>query len=362
MGTVIPRKRKDGTTAFNAQIVIKRKGVTVLREAKTFERRPAAMAWIAKREEELSRPGALEASMADDPPLSEVIDQYIRESRKAIGRTKAQVLTAIKQQEIADMKCSKVTSADIVGLAQALSTGRKPQTVQNYLSHLGSVVAIARPAWGYPLDPMVMKDVFAVTNKLGITGKSVERERRPTIDELKLILSHYADREKRRPSMNPMTKIVMFALFSTRRQEEITRIAWADLDEEGSRVMVRDMKNPGEKIGNNVWCDIPPEAMEIVTSMPRTEGVIFPYTADAISASFTRVTAFLGIENLHFHDLRHEGVSRLFEMGWSIPKVASVSGHRSWTSLKRYTHVRQTGDKYASWAWRDLLLLDRVKR
>ena len=56
-------------------------------------------------------------------------------------------------------------------------------------------------------------------------------------------------------------------------------------------------------------------------------------------------------ERLHFHDLRHEGVSRLFEMGRTIPLAASVSGHRSWSSLKRYTDIRQTGDKYEGWKW-----------
>jgi integrase len=54
---------------------------------------------------------------------------------------------------------------------------------------------------------------------------------------------------------------------------------------------------------------------------------------------------------LHFHDLRHEGISRLFEVGRSIPQVAAVSGHRSWQSLQRYAHLRQTGDKYAGWKW-----------
>jgi integrase len=76
---------------------------------------------------------------------------------------------------------------------------------------------------------------------------------------------------------------------------------------------------------------------------------IFPYNTDAISAAFTRACKLLGIEDLRFHDLRHDGISRLFEMGWNIPQVAVVSGHRSWQSLKRYTHIRQRGDKYADW-------------
>ena len=84
--------------------------------------------------------------------------------------------------------------------------------------------------------------------------------------------------------------------------------------------------------------------------MPKRKSEIFPYSPDAITANFTRACKLLGIEDLHFHDLRHDGISRLFEMGWNIPHVAAVSGHRSWVTLKRYTHIRETGDKYATWA------------
>jgi len=121
------------------------------------------------------------------------------------------------------------------------------------------------------------------------------------------------------------------------------------LDED--RILVRDMKHPGDKKGNNVYCELTPEALAIVKSMPRDEERIFPHSTDAISAAFTRACRILGIEDLRFHDLRHEGISRLFEMGRTIPQVAAVSGHRSWTSLKRYTHIRQSKDKYENWKW-----------
>ena len=53
-----------------------------------------------------------------------------------------------------------------------------------------------------------------------------------------------------------------------------------------------------------------------------------------------RVTRRLGLENLRFHDLRHEAVSRFFEMGLSVPEVALISGHRDPRMLFRYTHLR----------------------
>jgi integrase len=350
MGTIIARKRTNGTTAHLAQLVIKRNGAIVHREGKTFDRRQAAAAWLEKRETELAVPGAL-ARLTNDPPLCAVIDRYITESKKGMGRTKAQVLNAIKRHEIANRQCSTIASTDIVAFANELVTRMQPQTVGNYLSHLATVFAIARPAWGYPLDQSAMKDAIFVTKRLGVIGKSRSRERRPTLEELDNLMAYFGERQKRRPSSVPMQKVISFAIFSTRRLEEITRIRRIDLDDEGGRILVRDMKNPGEKIGNNVWCDLPAEALQIVRSMPSNTEEIFPFSTDAIGMGFTRACQLLGIKDLHFHDLRHDGVSRLFEMGLNIPQVAAVSGHRSWSSLKRYTHIRQTGDKYADWKW-----------
>lgn len=360
MGSIIQRKRKDGSVAWLAQISIMRQRQIIWRENKTFERRATATAWMEKRERELAKPGALEdlrISQTDkrNPTLADAIDLYISESAKAIGRTKTQVLRSVKTFDIASKPCGEITSVDVVSFArQKLNDGVKPQTVANYLSHLGAVFSIARAAWNYALDPQAIDDAWKVTKQLGMTRKSQARDRRPSLDELDKLMTHFLERSARRPSSVPMHRLVAFAIFATRRQEEIVRIAWADLDIEGRRVLVRDMKNPGEKIGNDVWCDLPEEALSIIKAMPKVAGQIFPYTTDAVGAAFTRACQLLGIEDLHFHDLRHDGVSRLFELGLNIPHVAAVSGHRSWTSLKRYTHLRQTGDKYKNWKWKQI--------
>lgn len=352
MGTIIPRRRKDGTTAYVAQIFVMRDG-NKLREARTFDREKAARAWIAKREAELSKPGALSQASAAKAgkTLADAIDRYTLESRRPLGKTKTQVFRTIKTHDIAARRCGSITSQDIVELAQTLREKAQPQTVANYLSSLASVFSIARPAWGLDLDPQAMADALKVAKQLGLTSKSRHRDRRPTLSELDRLMAHFGTIRIRRPDANPMQTIVAFAIFSTRRLDEITRIQWADLDESESRVMVRDMKNPGEKVGNDVWCDLPAEALRIIKAMPRGNGAIFPYGGDAIGAAFTRACKLLAISDLHFHDLRHDGVSRLFELGLNIPHVAAVSGHRSWSSLKRYTHLRQAGDKYAGWLW-----------
>jgi integrase len=355
MGHIVARKRRDGSTGYTAQIVLKKDGKVTHREAQTFDRRQAANAWMARREDELAKPGAIERERQrdNDPKLSDVIDRYVAESKREIGKTKAQVLRSIKEYDIAELRCSQITSADLVAFVKAIPAS--PATRQNYLSHLSAIFKLARPAWGYSLDYQAIKDAFVATKDLGLTSKGGKRDRRPTLDELDKLMEHFGRIKAQRPASAPMQKIIAFAIFSTRRQEEITRILWADYEKASgdhpARVLVRDMKNPGDKRGNHVWCHLPPEAAAIIESMPRVDNRIFPVSTDAISAAFTRACQFLGIDDLRFHDLRHEGVSRLFEMGRNIPLAASVSGHRNWSSLQRYSHIRRKGDKYADWKW-----------
>ena len=356
MAHIIERKRKDGSIAYLAQISIKRKDKYVYRESRTLDSRKMAKIWLAKRLKEIDMvKGDFSKLKARHVTLGDAIDRYVLESLKEIGRTKAQVLNSIKEDKIAGMRCGNIDSDDLVAYARRLVVDRAPSTVANYMSHLGAVFAIARPAWKIDLDEQAMRDAFKVCARLGITSKSRKRDRRPTLDELDQILTYFEEKHANWPKSMPMHKVIGFALFSTRRQDEITRIQWSDLEHENGRVLVRDMKHPGQKIGNNVWCDLPDPAMRIACSMPASHAEIFPFNRRTISTHFTRACQVLAIDDLRFHDLRHEGVTRLFELGYTIPLAASVSGHRAWSSLQRYTHINQVGDKYADWEWIDRL-------
>jgi integrase len=347
MGAILKRERKDGTTGYTAVVRVKKAGVVIHSETRTFDRESAANLWIKKREVQLMEPGALVKTK--DPTLAEVIAQYSLEKRKAHGTTKTQVLKTIGESKFAHKRCSEITSPDIVEYVNTLDC--QPQTRGNYTAHLASVFTVAKPLWGYPLDKRAMEDARVVMEKMGVTGRSNERSRRPTLDELERLLTWFDVGVRKRTDQIPMGRIILFAIFSTRRQEEITRITFSDLDRDNLELIVRDMKNPGQKIGNDVRTALTPEALLLIDSQPKGVGRIWGSNPSSISASFTRACKILGIEDLTFHDMRHEGISRLFEMGWTIPQAATVSGHRSWQSLKRYSHIRQTGDKYAGWPW-----------
>ncbi len=363
MGTIVTRTRKNGPVKYMAQIILSRHGAVVQRESKTFDRKPAAAAWIKKREAELAKPDAVLGARRGPraPTLGDAIDQLFKDSARPFGRTKEGVLKALKTYDIASLSCEAVDSPAIVTLAQELAKGgRAPATVGNWLSHLSSVFAIARPAWGWPLDERAMSDGLAVAKRLGLVAKSQRRERRPTLDELDRILKHFEERHWRRDDSGPMVAITVFALFSGRRQDEIVRLAWNDLETEGPspRVLVRDMKDPTKRAAMMYGVSFAEPALRIATAMPKRTPLIFPYNARTISAAFTRACSFLGIEDLHFHDLRHECVSRLSR--WAAPyrmrqpSRDTVHGH----PLKRYSHLRQRGDLYDGWKWIDRAVED----
>jgi integrase len=147
-----------------------------------------------------------------------------------------------------------------------------------------------------------------------------------------------------------MRPILWFAIYSSRREAEICRILAED-NREDSVVrngviitkrtgLVRDAKHPREKIGNHRRFVYRDEAWRIMQMQPESaDGRIFPYDSKSVGARFTRACQIIGIEDLRFHDLRHEATSRLFELGMDIPEVATHTLHSSWTELKRYAQL-----------------------
>ncbi|ETK19095.1 putative phage integrase [Pseudomonas sp. FH4] len=158
-----------------------------------------------------------------------MIKQYLLEVEKArpLGKTKKATLEAIGKMDIGKLNDTDVTTQCLVDFAlwrmSREGGGVQPQTAGNDLAHLGAVLAIAKDAWGYQVDPLSMGGARRVLRKLGYNLKSRERDRRPTLDELGKVLVYYQAMQARRPTAINMLKVVGFALFSTRRLDEGAR-------------------------------------------------------------------------------------------------------------------------------------------
>jgi integrase len=74
----------------------------------------------------------------------------------------------------------------------------------------------------------------------------------------------------------------------------------------------------------------------------RINSRVFSLQAESKSQAFERACGShrSNINDLRFHDLRHEATSRLFEKELNVMEVAAITGHKTLDMLKRYTHLR----------------------
>lgn len=343
MGTIVSRRRKDGSIGYTAQIRLNREGKCVHSESETFDRRQLATEWTRRREAELDQQRARGEPVGKGITLNELLEWYGKDIKALTpwGRTKEADLKRLRSYDIAKKNVLRLTTGDYIAHVEIRRhEGAGPATANNDLIWLRQVLRSGRASLGLQIDLQALDDASHELRTRRVTGKAKERQRRVSPEEENKLLEHFAVRDVR--AEIPMADIVRFALLSARRQEEITRIKWSDLDRDKGIGWLDDVKHPRKKIGNRRAFRLLSEAWEVIEQQPCNdkEERVFPYNPKSISAAFTRACHLLGMRDLHFHDLRHEATSRLFERGYDIPEVAHFTLHESWTTLKRYTHLK----------------------
>lgn len=367
MSHIEERTLKDGSTSYKAEVVVRVEGKRVKKTA-TFDRHKTAAAWAAKIEKEIKAGdfSSIEKTKHQEAKtVADAINEYLSRTQEDLKSTKKQVLTAVASGRFnfSDVKLKDLKSSDIVSFARELTdgvkdvrAGVKPATVSSYLSHTTTVLQRAKDFFGDEFE-CSHGEILAgrrSCNVLKLSGKPETRERRPTLQELDTLMQYFKLRHENDRRTIPMHIIIAFAIFSCRRQSEIVKLLWKDYDDESSDILVRGMKHPTKPNGITLTASLTPEAVRLINVMYRRRKNgprIFPYSADVISRSFTDACELLEIEDLHFHDLRHEGVSWLRETGMSVSQVMMISRHTSTQTLDRYTNMKSTVNKFADWKW-----------
>lgn len=129
--------------------------------------------------------------------------------------------------------------------------------------------------------------------------------------------------------------IIDFAIETGMRRSEILRLSWKNLSTAERIAYINDTKN-----GSKREIPLTSKAIEVIAKLPAQKEIVFPTSDYAVRHAWDRLVVRAGIEDLRFHDLRHEAISRFFEAGLSVPEVALISGHKDFRMLARYTHLR----------------------
>jgi hypothetical protein len=136
MATIRPRRRRDGTLAYLAEVRIKRGGHLVHRESRTFDKRGVATAWSAKTEKQLAEPGSLLTRKRREVhgPLRRVLKKYREEvsDLRPMGRSKTAHIKFLETTPLADIDTEEIKSADLIQhVRNRRKSGAGPSTANN---------------------------------------------------------------------------------------------------------------------------------------------------------------------------------------------------------------------------------------
>ncbi|RDS82847.1 site-specific integrase [Dyella monticola] len=328
----------------NWRVQVRRKGHYL---SETFRRRKDADSWALDAERRIDRGEKPTSRTCVDPTTFEhLIDLHLtdmHEVGKSPRRTKRFSLELLRE------KLGKVQIRDL-GRERFIQFGRNrakegagPATLSMDIGYIRTILSHAAAVHGIDVSTESIALARIALKRLGLVGKSRERDRRPTPDEISRIIEYAANNPRQ---TIPIDRIVPFAIATAMREDEICRFTREDVNQATRTLLVRDRKDPREKEGNNQKVPLLDatgfDAWRILQTQARlSKGTdrVFPYNPRSVGTAFRRICKKLKIKDLHFHDLRHEATSRLFEAGFSIEQVVLVTGHKDWKMLKRYANL-----------------------
>ncbi|MBI2275725.1 MAG: site-specific integrase [Dechloromonas sp.] len=269
--------------------------------------------------------------------LSKALDNYEMEvtpSKKGADVEKGYI-RKIKRHSIAKKSIYRITPEDLIGFLADLKRETKGkmngqpltgESKRKYASLISDLYEIARKRWRLAVANPV-KDI-----ELPLPCKSRKR-RLEGDEESRLIEALKTSRNKL------MLPLVQLAVETAMRQGELLKMSWEDLrlDENHGTAQLRDTKNGEDRV-----VPLSSRAVAVLAGLPRPikGGKIFPMTKNSVRTAWDYACKRAKINDLRFHDLRHEATSRLFELGLDRIEAASVTGHKTLQMLKDYTHLR----------------------
>lgn len=317
---------KRGDRQWQARI--RRKGHSV---TETFETKARAEAWARQVESDIdaARYHSVSAEV-ERVTLNEALERYLveRVPLKAGVKQNAGIVRLWQRTKLATRPLGSIRSSDIALYRDEMLKSVGPQTVVHRLNLLSNLFNVAATDWG----------MEGLVNPVGRTRKPSlpsGRDRRLAPDEEARLLEACDASQS-----NWLGAMARLALATAMRQGELVGLEWADIDFERRTAILRETKN-----GTTRSVPLSTAALAVLRPMALADGgsgKLFPIEVGrAVTHAFAKACAAAEIKNLHFHDLRHEATSRLFERtDLRDIEIASITGHKTLAMLQRYAHLR----------------------
>ncbi|WP_425645896.1 site-specific integrase [Agrobacterium leguminum] len=309
------------------QAQVRRRGMKP--RCKSFDTKIEAEKWARDLEAQVDRFGAApDTKILESTTLGQLLERYQREVSplKRGSLQEIQRIDVLRRHELAYRTMIGLSQQDIASFRDERLQSVAPSTTVRELAILSHVLEVAIRDWGLPLA----KNVVKLVRRPVIRN---ERSRRLTGDEEQRLLDA-CDVGK----IPFLRTLLVVAVETGMRRGELLGLKWSDFSHNRRVLSLALTKN-----GSGRDVPLSQRAFDMLIAWREHSAVdqstIFPMRAGTLEQAWRRLLVRAGIKGLRFHDLRHEGVSRLFERGLNVIEVSSVSGHKELRMLRRYTHL-----------------------
>jgi integrase len=318
---------------------------------RTFDSQEAALKWARRIESEVDagkRVLFLTSPEARSLSLREALERYRDEKtvHKAGADQERNRIAHWLNHPLAGKMLHQIVPGDFEKFRdERLAEGKAFATVRHELNVVSQVYEAARFSWRMrdldnPLKHVKRPPAWAKPRNVRLKGTVSLRK------FLAAVMPESRNCTKQQRDYARRCKLALeFAIETSLRRGEVASITPAGTNFAGRWVEVgRDGMLHGQLKGGTRRVALSSRAMEILKSLkPENEtSPWFGVTGRTLSAAVVRARKKLGLKDFRLHDLRHEATSKLFEKGLSPIEVATMTGHKTLNTLKRYTHPNVT--------------------
>ena len=293
---------------------------------KTFNLKSHALVWARETEIQIEKGLLTTGYDKAEETLGEVLERYLNEitPSKRGHKVEAIRIRKLMRDPIAATKFGYLKPSHLIKYRNGRLKEVSASTVKKEINILSHVFETAIKEWDMPIHG----------NPVRLISKPKEnkpRDRRLENGEEARLLGSCGQ------SKNPyLLPLVIVAIETAMRRGELL-----GLERQHLKINNRTAYLPMTKNGDSRTVPLSTRAIATLNELPvHLSGQVFPLSETALRGLWGRACRRAGINDLHFHDLRHEATSRLFEKGLNIMEVSAITGHKDLKMLKRYTHLK----------------------
>lgn len=234
-------------------------------------------------------------------------------------------------------------TSDLIGkerqllMDEVLSDGskRNPSTINRYMAVLSSTLGYAAKQLRW-----IFENPCSRILKL---KESSGRDRILTEEEIEKLLASCKESKQ-----EYLYCIVLMALTTGSRKGEILGLEWSCIDLEKGIAALKETKN-GKSRSVSLSEPVVHELQKLFVLRDKKKPLVFAsktaFGQLDIKKSWMEATKRAGIEDYHFHDLRHQFCTFAAGMGASNVELQTAMGHSSLQMLLRYTNLDAKSSK-----------------